>query len=154
MRTTWTNQGANTNKSDGWFIPQYSIHISSAGLMDLDYRISSIRRRGYYLFRCSFCTATIWGWRLFEEIWVVYPSILYAHIKCWTNGLGLTSGVCCGLFDATFQAQRYPWQGRWVRNMLYRRTSNTTVPQDAHKRLVLQVYLGLNTLEFDRHTLN
>ena len=24
----------------------------------------------------------------------------------------------------------------------------TTTPQDAHKRLVLQVYLGLNTLEF------
>ena len=29
------------------------------------YRISSIRRRGYNLFHCSFCEATIWGWRLF-----------------------------------------------------------------------------------------
>ena len=27
-------------------------------------------------------------------------------------------------------------------------TSKVTAPQDAHKRLVLQVYLGSNTLEF------
>ena len=27
-------------------------------------------------------------------------------------------------------------------------TSNVTASQDAHKRLVLQVYLGLNTFEF------
>ena len=27
-------------------------------------------------------------------------------------------------------------------------TSKVTAPQDAHRRLVLQVYLGLNTLEF------
>ena len=26
--------------------------------------------------------------------------------------------------------------------------SKVTAPQDAHRRLVLQVYLGLNTLEF------
>ena len=27
-------------------------------------------------------------------------------------------------------------------------TTSITAPQDAHKRLVLQVYLGSNTLEF------
>ena len=27
-------------------------------------------------------------------------------------------------------------------------TSKVTAPQDAHRRLVLQIYLGLNTLEF------
>ena len=32
--------------------------------------------------------------------------------------------------------------------ILYIYTSKVTAPQDAHKRLVLQVYLGSNTLEF------
>ena len=34
-----------------------------------------------------------------------------------------------------------------ILHYLYYISSKVTVPQDAHKRLVLQVYLGSNTLE-------
>ena len=43
----------------------------------------------------------------------------------------------------------------WISNassglciILYYITSKVTIPQDAHRRLVLQVYLGSNILEF------
>ena len=48
-------------------VPTYYAHMLNAWLtILLYYRISSLRRHGYYLFRCSFCAATIWGRLLFE----------------------------------------------------------------------------------------
>ena len=36
----------------------------------------------------------------------------------------------------------------WFHTGNYTQTSKVTAPQDAHRRLVLQVYLGSNTIEF------
>ena len=56
--------------------PEICIHLSNTNVQNLrnaststSYRISLIRCCGYYLFRCSFCAATIRGCRLFLCLW-------------------------------------------------------------------------------------
>ena len=42
-----------------------------------------IRHRGYYLFRCSFCAATIWGWRFFGNPGDIDGWIKYVRVRRW-----------------------------------------------------------------------
>ena len=70
QETEWCKQGEAHS-----IPPSLSTHADVLGDMGLGftlvpitlrYHISSIRCRGYYVFCCSFCAATIQGWLLFE----------------------------------------------------------------------------------------
>ena len=51
-------------------------------------------------------------------------------------------GKCSMQYQLRLDVQRFLWPVYYIGYVI------STAPQDAHKRLVLQVYLGSNTLEF------
>ena len=51
-------------------------------------------------------------------------------------------------YQLRLDVQRFLWPVYYISYIILYYTSKVTAPQDAHGRLVLQVYLGSNTLEF------